>query len=134
MAFIKYNENPYKNDTIDCVMRGIAKFLDMSWDDVYIDLMVEGFVFKDMPHRNYVWDTYLREKGFYKVEIPNTCPDCTTVERFCLDHPRGRYLLGTGSHVVAIVEGNYYDTWDSGQELPVYYYTTEKQREKKKSK
>lgn len=81
MAFIKYNENPYKNDTIDCVIRGIAKFLDLSWDDVYIDLMVEGFVYKEVPHRNYVWDSYLRNKGFYKVSIPDTCPEMVILER-----------------------------------------------------
>ena len=125
MAFIRYNENPYKNETIDCAIRAISTFLDMSWDDVYIDLSVEGFINKDMPNKNYIWDQYLKRKGLEQQLVPNTCPHCTTVEQFANDHKSGDYLLGTGSHVIAIKNGDYYDTWDSGQELPLYYYKRE---------
>jgi hypothetical protein len=125
MAFIRYNENPYKNDTIDCAIRAISTFLDMSWDDVYIDLSVEGFINKDMPNKNYIWDQYLKRKGLQQYLVPNTCPNCTTVKQFTDDHRFGKYLLGTGSHVIAVINGNHYDTWDSGQELPLYYYKRE---------
>lgn len=125
MAFIRYNENPFKNDTIDCAIRGISTFLDMDWDDVFIDLCVEGFIHKDMPNKNYIWDQYLKRKGLKQYLVPNTCPECITVESFADTHPNGKYLLGTGSHVIAIQNGNYYDTWDSGQELPLYYYKRE---------
>jgi hypothetical protein len=47
---------------------------------------------------------------------------CYTIKEFCKDHPIGDYLLGTGSHVVAVLDGNYYDTWDSGSEVPIYYF------------
>lgn len=122
MAFVQYNENPFKNDTIDCVIRGISTFLDMSWDDTFVDLSVEGFINKDMPNKNYVWDRYLERKGYKKHLVPNTCPNCTTVAQFAAEHPTNKYLLGTGSHVIAIENGNYHDTWDSGEELPLYYY------------
>ena len=42
---------------------------------------------------------------------------------FCNDHPKGAYILALSSHVVAVVDGCYYDTWDSGQEIPIYYWT-----------
>lgn len=122
MAFIRYNENPYKNETIDCVIRGISTFLNQSWDDTFIDLSLEGFIKKDLPHKNYIWEAYLRNNGCEMFLIPNTCPKCTTVTLFAKDHPNGRYLLGTGTHVVAVVDGDYYDIWDSGQELPLYYF------------
>jgi hypothetical protein len=97
----------------------------MSWDDVYIDLSVEGFINKDMPNKNYIWDQYLKRKGLQQYLVPNTCPHCTTVNEFANDHQVGKYLLGTGSHVIAVINGDYYDTWDSGEELPLYYYKRE---------
>jgi hypothetical protein len=32
------------------------------------------------------------------------------------------YVLGTGSHAVAVVDGFYYDAWESGREQPIFYY------------
>lgn len=122
MGFIRYNENPYKNETSDCVIRAVATFLGISWDDAYIDLMVQGFLMKDMPHKNYIWDRYLINKGYRRYLIPDTYPEYITVRDFAHKHPNGRYLLGTGTHVIALVDGDYYDTWDSGEEIPVYYY------------
>ena len=57
--------------------------------------------------------------------MPNMCPPCYTVKDFCKDHPVGTYILATGSHVVTVVDGNYYDTWDSGTEVPIYYWKKE---------
>ena len=61
-----------------------------------------------------------------RYTIPNTCPDCYTVEQFCVDNDRGLFLLATGSHVVAVKDGLYFDAWDSGNEIPIYYWRKEK--------
>jgi hypothetical protein len=50
------------------------------------------------------------------------CPDCYTVEDFCQEHPNGVFVIGTGSHVVAVVDGCAFDAWNSLQETPVYYF------------
>lgn len=121
MAFKMYNANPFKNDTIDCVIRGISKVMDISWDEAYIRLFIEGYVKKEIPTRNDIWIDYLLNHGYRIEAVPNTCPNCITVEEFALDHPKGRYLLGTGSHVIAVIDGDYYDTFNSGQERPIYY-------------
>jgi hypothetical protein len=76
-----------------------------------------------MPSENPVWDAYLRSKGFQREVIPNTCPDCYTVKDFCNDHKSGIYVLGTGNHVVAVVDGNYIDDWDSGNEVPLFVWS-----------
>ena len=76
----------------------------------------------DMPSINKVWDEYLRRYGFYRNVIPNMCPTCYTVLDFCRDHPTGKFVLATGSHVVAVVNGDYYDSWNSGNEVPIFYY------------
>lgn len=79
----------------------------------------------DMPSSNAVWSSYLMLNGYKRYAIPNTCPYCYTIKQFTFDHPYGRYLLATGSHVVTAINGNYYDAWDSGNEIPIYYWTKE---------
>lgn len=120
--YVEYNPNPKSKRVGDCVVRAIAKALGMDWDDVYIQLCLQGFKMKDMASSNSVWGSYLRSRGFLQITIPNTCPDCFTIRDFCKDNPQGTFVVGTGSHVVAIVDGNYYDAWDSGDEIPVYYF------------
>jgi hypothetical protein len=79
-----------------------------------------------MPNANNVWDSYLRSKGYKRYIIPNTCPDCYTIENFAEDHPHGTYIVATGSHVVCIKDGGQIlDNWDSSQAVPTYYYTKE---------
>jgi len=78
-----------------------------------------------MPPRNGMWGSFLRFKGFKEVHLPDTCPDCYTVRQFCQDYPIGKYMLATGTHVVAVIDGNYYDTWDSGDEIPISFWRKE---------
>ena len=125
MAFIFNNPNPAKNLVGDCVIRGISILTDKSWAYTYMEIIVQGYDMYDMPSSNEVWSAYLKSQGYSKQIIPNTCPSCYTIRDFCEDHPEGRYLLATGSHVVAVIDGNYYDTWDSGSEIPIYYFTKE---------
>lgn len=120
--YVPYNPNPYHKRVDDCVIRGIAKVLGKDWNTVYLGVAMQGFTSKNMPSSNAVWGEYLRRKGFKRYAIPNSCPDCYTVADFADEHPKGRYILATGSHVIAVVDGDYYDTWDSGEEVPVYYY------------
>lgn len=120
-----YNPNPKGSYTGDCVVRAISKALDTNWHNAYLELVVEGYMLSDMPSANSVWGALLREHGFIRRVIPNSCPDCYTVRDFCDDHQTGMYVLGTGTHVVTVVDGDYYDTWDSGAEVPLYYYEKE---------
>lgn len=94
----------------------------MDWDSVYSDITDIGYEMKDMPSANRVWGEYLKRLGFKRYVIPDTCPGCYTVKDFCEDYPYGKYIVATGEHVIAVVNGNYYDSWDSGNETPIYYY------------
>lgn len=120
--FIYENPNPENKVVGDCVIRAISILLDASWEYIYDSIVDQGRIMYDMPSSNVVWSEFLYSKGFIRKIIPDTCPSCYTVKRFCEDHPYGRYILATGTHVVAVIDGNYYDTWDSGNEVPIYYY------------
>lgn len=122
--WIEYLNNPFGLRVGDCVIRAISKALDMRWEDVYIELSVQGLMMGDLQSSNAVWSAYLKHKGFKRHTVDD-CPDCYTVEDFCRDHPQGIYVIGTGSHAVAVVNGCYYDAWQSGNETPVYYFEKE---------
>lgn len=120
--WIEYNSNPVGAKVGDCAVRAVAKALGIDWESAYMMMAHNGYLMGDVMPSNNVWGSVLREHGFVRKTIPNTCPDCYTVQDFCYDHPKGIYVLGTGTHAVAVEDGNYFDTWDSGDETPVYYW------------
>ena len=122
--WIEYLNNPLGLRVGDCVIRAISKELDASWERVYVELCVQGFMMGDLPSSNAVWSAYLRHKGFKRHTIED-CPDCYSIEDFCKDHPKGVYVIGTGTHAVAIIDSCYYDAWQSGREPVVYYFEKE---------
>lgn len=125
MPWLIYNSNPFNKHVGDCVIRAISLALDQDWDTTYLEIMSQGFGMKDMPSSNAVWGQYLKNKGYKRHIIPDECPNCYTVSDFAKDHLVGTYILGTGTHVVTVKDGSYYDTWDSGNEIPVYYFVKE---------
>lgn len=137
--FIHLNLNPFGIDTGDCVIRAITLALNYNWFMVHDELSFLSRKMADMPSSNRVWKTYLKEKGYHEMQAQNTCPNCTTVDRFANTHPKGRYILSTceytkardnlivtGTHVVAVIDGDYYDTWDSGADVPLSYFVVQK--------
>lgn len=118
----QYNPNPAGRSVGDCSVRAVAKALDTDWETAYAKIAAAGFNMGDMPSSNSVWGAVLRQNGFYRENIPNECPDCYTAENFSVDHPRGIYVLGFGNHVATVVDGVLYDSWNSSQEVPQYFW------------
>lgn len=122
MPYEFYNPNPSGRKVDDCVVRAISKLFDISWDDAYFYVVLKGAVIHNMPSANEVWGEYLRENGFSRYTLPDFCPNCYTISMFAADHPTGKYALATGSHVVALIDGVYFDAGDSGDEVVAYYW------------
>ena len=120
--YIEFNPNPVARRVGDCAVRAVAKALDVDWETAFCMLAKNGYLMGDMPSSNSVWGSVLRENGFLRQSIPDTCPDCYTAEDFCKDHPEGTFVLGFNSHTATVKDGNIYDSWDSSQEIPQYYW------------
>lgn len=118
----RYNPNPRGNKVGDCTVRALSKLLGTGWYETYDLLVEEGRRQCDMPSSNAVWGAVLYKAGYRKRIVPNTDERMTTVREFARQNDSGEYLLATGSHVVAVQDGDYYDSWDSGDEIPVYYW------------
>ena len=116
------NKNPRGRSVGDCTVRAISVATNNGWAETYLDLCLFGLLMADMPSANAITAAYLKKHGFQRKNIPETCPDYYSVKDFCKDHKDGIFVLGTGTHMVAVINGDYYDAWDSGDELPVYYF------------
>ena len=120
--WIRVNPNPLGKQTGDCVIRAIAVATGRSWRETYRELARIGEIQGDLPNSNAVWGMFLRREGGKQFLLPEECPECITVRAFCERYPEGVYVIGTGSHAVAVIDGDYYDSWDSGAEVPTYFW------------
>lgn len=124
--WIRYDPNPVRDDGVgDCSVRAIAKALDITWEKAYARLSVNGFLMGDVISSDTVWGALLRQNGFKRHAVEDTCPDCYTVSEFCKDHPSGTYVIKSPTHVATVVDGNLYDSWNSENQTVIYYWTKE---------
>ena len=120
--WIEWNNNPTGRKVGDCAVRAVSKALGVDWETAYTRIAANGYAMGDMPSSDSVWGAVLRQNGFYKKAIPNSCPECYTAADFCRDHPRGTFVLGFGGHVATVQDGDLYDSWDSSDEVPIYFW------------
>lgn len=123
--FSRYNENPRGKNVGDCTVRAISKATGKGWEDTYLALCMQGLIDCDMPSANAVWGNYLRKQGFRRHIVPDTCPEFYSVSDFAREHPRGTFILALSGHVVCVQDGVIYDSWNSGNETVLYYWTME---------
>lgn len=122
----EFNPNPFGKRVGDCAIRAIAAAESLSWFEAYDILTAYGRLFGNLPNANDVWGAFLHDNGYKRYVIPDTCPDsCYSIERFCKDHPKGIYVVGTGTHVVTVINGEAWDAWNSLSEVPIFYYALE---------
>lgn len=121
--WIEYNPNPRFLQVGDCTVRAICAVTGLDWNTVHKALCDLSGDMADMPSADRVWWTLLEQFGFTQRRMIDRCPDCYTVKDFCEDHPKGYYVLGPNEHAVAVIHGNYWDSWDSGKTIPTYYFT-----------
>ena len=105
--WIKANPNPLGKETSDCVIRAICIALNKPWMEVFDELTSLARRECSMPSDNNVWGLLLYLYGFEPFLIPSICPRCITIDQFTKEYPYGTYIIGTGSHAVCIINGNW---------------------------
>lgn len=123
--WVFYNPNPEHRSVGDCTVRALSYMLGVSWHRAFEILIDEAWHQADMPNSNAVMAAVMQRMGYKRKIIPNTCPECYTLEQFLKDHPVGRYMVAFGSHVVACEDESFYDSWDSSKEVPIFYFVKE---------
>ena len=117
-----YNPNPVTDRAGDCSVRAIAKALGITWEEAYTKLTANGFQMGDIMSSDIVIGSVLRQNGFRREIIPNTCPECYTVADFCRDNPTGTFVIKSDGHVATVIDGTLYDTWNSSKNVAIYFW------------
>lgn len=120
--YVYYQPNPCGRSVGDCAVRAISAALGMDWEEAFDILATFAKSMCDMPSADQVWGAVLRANDFRKTTVPAYCSHCYNMDDFCRDHPNGIFVVGFGSHVATVIDGILYDSWDSSQEMPVYYW------------
>ena len=117
-----FNPNPCGRAVGDCAVRALSAALGLDWEGAFDILTRFARNMCDMPSSDQVWGAVLRANGFYRSALPTSCPNCYTVEDFCHEHSSGIFVLGFGGHVATVIDGDLYDSWNSSNEIPIYFW------------
>lgn len=125
-VYFQPNDKDIKDKVGDCQIRALAKVLNKTWVEVF-DLITP------ICREQQVMDIFscdlkktkeaLQRIGFEYTGVSNKRgTKRPTVDSFAKTHKAGRYIVSVAHHVVAVVDGKYYDTWDSGDCCLYGYY------------
>lgn len=123
MSYVFYNPNPKgKTNVGDCSVRAVSKATGTTWNVAFWGLVETANELCDMPSSKKTIEAYLKKEGFewngFKVKRGEKR---MTVDEFCDVYTHGVYVLRLSGHVVTVIDGAFYDTWDCGAS-PLYGY------------
>ena len=113
----EYNPNPKERNIGDCTLRSYCAAFGISWDKAFD---IASRVAKENSSMiQYVADKVLTEEfncivdeKYNKKTVKGK--DRITVNEFAMSHPYGTYILHVRQHQVTVIDGVYWDSWDSG--------------------
>lgn len=123
-TFHYHNANPKGRITGDCTFRAVSTALGQSWEQTVMEMAElsckTGYAINDTKNI----DRYLQSKGWVKHKQPRKADNTKlTGKEFCLEiQDDFAWVTGGvkdvvanigGHHIVAIIDGQVWDTWDS---------------------
>ena len=125
-VYYQPNLKDIKDQTGDCQIRAWCKVFNVWWVEAF-DMTIP--ICRELQTYT-IFDSNIKQTkeamnrlGFDYIGISNKRgTKRPTVDSFTKDHPTGKYILSLANHVVAVVCGKYYDTWDCGKKSLYGYY------------
>lgn len=120
------NKLDLKDEYGDCTIRALSKVLNITWLEAF-DLTIPYCREYQTPNifnvPTMIERDIMKKLGFDYYGVSNKKgTKRPTVKEFAKSHKQGRYILNVANHEVAVVDGIYYDTWDSGFKSLYGYY------------
>lgn len=133
-SYYQPNNKDLKDRYGDCAVRALTKYFDITWLEAFDILVKYARQRQDMVNaldnvKMHMDDLHIPYISAYNPKAKNK----TTVNDFAKEHKTGKYMLyvrvGYGTHLVTVVDGYFYDTWNCGNKI-VYGYWAESKEEK----
>lgn len=116
------NEKDLKDQQGDCAIRALTKFLGCTWLEAFDKLAVYARQTQTLINSLDNIKLFMAQAGY---EYTSIYKERKTVLDFAKAHKTGTFILyvrvGYSTHLVAVMDGVYYDTWDCGDRL-IYGY------------
>lgn len=126
-VFHFHNQNPKNRFTTDCVVRAISTVCEIPYNEVVMGLAKIQCETGYDTSENRLYGKYLESLGYKKNPQPKKTDGTKyTGREFCKKfHPARTIAHIGGNHIVAIIDGKVWDTWDSTDGCIGNYYTKE---------
>lgn len=117
------NSKDVKDRYGDCVIRALTKALNKTWVDVFDELVPIARESQCPMECKPTYEKYLANNNFVYHGISNKKgTKRPTVESFSRANKHGTFFLNVANHCVTVVDGVYYDIWDSGNKSLYGYW------------
>lgn len=127
------NEKDLKDRQGDCAIRAMTKFFGISWREAFDRLVDYARESQTMINSLTNIRAYMEDHGIpYESIYEPKARKKTTVSMFVKDHKQGMYILyvrsGYQTHLVAVQNGQYFDTWNCGNKIVYGYWSKQENR------
>jgi hypothetical protein len=120
-TFHYYNANPKNKIASDCVIRALCTAMEEPYEKVYRELLEVSLKCGYVLNEKKCYERYLKEKGWVKHSQPRKKDNTKyTGKEWCEEVQTHRHWYSPqmiasigGHHIVAVMFGQVYDTWDS---------------------
>ena len=128
-----FNPNPKSRNIGDCTLRAYCAAFDIDWNkafDIASKISKENssmiqYMFPKIMEEHFGCE---KDPEYNKEGRKAQTKDRITVNAFAMTHPYGTYVLGVRQHAVTVKNGEYWDSWDSGDKKVDTVYIVNKNK------
>lgn len=111
----KYNPNPQNKNVGDCSLRAYCVAFGITWEDAFDESSATAKSMALMMDTHKTCEAVLTNHGYViDDKFKKSKRKDLTVNEFAMTHPYGIYFLHTHGHLLCVKDGEYWDSWDSG--------------------